>query len=153
MPTLDDVYRKFGEAAEAAQILETSVGNELIFSRAIAADLLDQTNATAAQTIFSSVNRATLGQLLKEARNDNSLDEIVHLLDAALKERNRLFHSFYRQHNFRRNSDEGRALMLQDLELVHNTIVKALNSWLKLVNGVDVETEPEISPPTRHLPI
>ena len=26
MPTLDDVYRKFGETAEAAQLLETDLG-------------------------------------------------------------------------------------------------------------------------------
>ena len=26
MPTLDDVYRKFGEASEAAQLLETELG-------------------------------------------------------------------------------------------------------------------------------
>jgi hypothetical protein len=26
MPSLDDVYRKFGEAAEAAQLVETELG-------------------------------------------------------------------------------------------------------------------------------
>jgi hypothetical protein len=29
MPTLDDVFRKFGETAEAAQLLETELGNLL----------------------------------------------------------------------------------------------------------------------------
>ena len=27
MPTLDEVYRKFGEASEAAQLVETDLGN------------------------------------------------------------------------------------------------------------------------------
>jgi hypothetical protein len=30
MPTLNEVYRKFGEVAEAAQLLETELGNMLI---------------------------------------------------------------------------------------------------------------------------
>lgn len=30
MPGLDDIYRKFGEAAEAAQLLETELGNMLV---------------------------------------------------------------------------------------------------------------------------
>ena len=30
MPTLDDVYRKFGEASEAAQLLETELGTMLL---------------------------------------------------------------------------------------------------------------------------
>jgi hypothetical protein len=59
MPALDEVYRKFGEVAEAAQLL---------------------------------------------------------LLANALAERNQPFHSFYRKHNFRRNSKEGRAKMLEDLD-------------------------------------
>jgi hypothetical protein len=31
MPTLDDVYRKFGEVSEAAQLLETELGTALLF--------------------------------------------------------------------------------------------------------------------------
>jgi hypothetical protein len=33
MLTLDDVYSKFGEAAEAAQLLETELGNMLLLVR------------------------------------------------------------------------------------------------------------------------
>jgi hypothetical protein len=31
MPTLDDVYRKFGEVLNAAQIVETDLGTMLLF--------------------------------------------------------------------------------------------------------------------------
>ena len=63
MPTIDNVYRKFGEAAEAIHS-----GN---CSRILTLD---------------------------------SLDALDALWSKALQERNRLFHSFYRKHNFRRNS-------------------------------------------------
>jgi hypothetical protein len=32
MTSLDDVYRKFGETAEAAQLLETELGNILLIT-------------------------------------------------------------------------------------------------------------------------
>lgn len=34
MPTLDDVYCKFGFASEAAQLLETELGNMLLIAGA-----------------------------------------------------------------------------------------------------------------------
>lgn len=40
MPTLHDVYRKFGETAEAAQLLETELGNVLLLLGAFDEDLL-----------------------------------------------------------------------------------------------------------------
>ena len=40
--TLDDVYRKFGEASEAAQLLETELGTLLLWEQAIADDLLGE---------------------------------------------------------------------------------------------------------------
>ena len=61
------------------------------------------------------INRNTLGQLLWQLRgNYNELDALEALLMVAKAERNRLIHSFYREHNFRRNSADGRALMLRD---------------------------------------
>ncbi len=37
MPALEDVYGKFGFAAEAAQLLETQLGNMLLFHHIIEA--------------------------------------------------------------------------------------------------------------------
>ena len=39
MPNLDDVYRKFGETSEAAQLLETELGNILLFVQGKKANL------------------------------------------------------------------------------------------------------------------
>jgi hypothetical protein len=153
MPTLDDVYRKFGEAAEAAQLLETELGSMLMMARSIDEGLLEKENPARAADILDSVNRHTLGQLLKSLNNHTqSLDALDALLVKARDERNRLSHSFYREHNFRRNSDEGRALMLADLETIHSALLDAYKAVLTL-NGVDLDEMAKMQFPTRHLPI
>src|SRR5215469_3698476 len=153
MPNLDDVYRKFGEAAEAAQLLETELGNMLLAARCMDEGLLENKNQARASDILSAINRHTLGQLLKSLNNHTqSLDALEALLVKARDERNRLSHSFYREHNFRRNSDEGRALMLEDLEGIHSALLEAYKSVLDL-SGVDLEALAGIKIPTRHLPI
>ncbi len=153
MPTLDDVYRKFGEAAEAAQLLETELGNMLLMTRCIDEGLLENQNPGRAADILASINRHTLGQMLKNLNDQTqSLDELEVLLVKARDERNRLSHSFYRAHNFRRNSEIGRGLMLQDLEAIHSALLDAYKAVM-LLNGIDLEAEAPITLPIRRLPI
>jgi hypothetical protein len=73
-------------------------------------------------------------------------------LGKALDERNRLFNSFYRQHNFRRNSDDGRQRMLDDLESVHKTLLDAYKAVM-LLSGVDLDNLSATELPTKHLSI
>jgi hypothetical protein len=47
MPTLDDVYRTFGFTAEAAQLLETELGNALIKHGIVEENLVNQSNPSA----------------------------------------------------------------------------------------------------------
>jgi hypothetical protein len=153
VPTLDDVYRKFGEVSEAAQLLETELGNILIKIGAAEANLLNEPNPERASEIFKNINRLTLGQLLKNV--NSSTESIVHLealLSRALAERNRLSHSFYRRHNFRRNSDEGRELMLNDLESIHDTLLEAFKAVM-LLSGIDLDALAISQLPARHVPI
>src|SRR5437667_9553579 len=106
-PTLDDVYRKFGETSEAAQLLETELGTLLIIEQATEEGLIGGDGVRATE-IMLSLNRNTLGGLFRKAKSGQSVEEIEWLLEAALKSRNRLMHSFYRKHNFRKFSAEGR---------------------------------------------
>ena len=153
MPTLDDVYGKFGETAEAAQLLETHLGNMLLMNHLLNEGLLETRNPTRARSILDSVNRHTLGQLLNGLHGRiSSLDTLESLLIKARDERNRLFHSFYREHNFRRNSEEGRALMLQDLEGIHSIVLDAYKAILAL-DGMNLDEAGPIPLPTQHLPI
>lgn len=153
MPTLDDVYRKFGEAAEAAQLLETELGTILFALHAFDEDLLSVPDPRRAAELLGEVDSSTIGRLLKQLRASAHLsDELASLLAEALDQRNRLSHSFYRQHNFRRNSEEGRGLMLADLESIHESIIKAYKAVM-LLSGTDLDSIDPIPLPTRHLPI
>jgi hypothetical protein len=151
--TLEDVYRKFGEVAEAAQLLETELGNILILIGAADANLIEQADPAVAAQLFKRINRHTLGQLLVQLhRSTDSAAHIEDILSAALRERNRLSHSFYREHNFRRNSTAGCALMVQDLESMHETLIEALKAT-HLLSGIDLDNIALDSLPTVHVPI
>lgn len=153
MPTLDDVYWKFGFATEAAQLLETELGNALIEHGIIEENLVKQPNPIRAADLFRQINHHTLGQLIAKLKAKNqSIANLEGVLAKALDERNRLFHSFYRQHNLHRNSDEGRQRMLDDLEAIHNTLLDAYKAVLQ-VSGVDMDKLSATELPTKHLPI
>jgi hypothetical protein len=153
VPTLDEVYCKFGETSEAAQLLETELGTILLTVGAIDAGLLEQPDKARASELFQFINRQTLGQLLKSLnRSTDSLEHLEAVLERALSERNRLSHAFYRQHNFRRNSDEGRALMINDLESIHDTLLEAYKAVM-LLSGIDLDKTTITSQPTGHVPI
>ena len=139
MPTLDDVYRKFGEVSEAAQLLETELGNLLLFHKCVDAGLLERPDSIRATEIYDQINKMTLGKLVKSVSADgNSNVDFERLLNDALATRNRLAHSFYLKHNIRRNSDDGREVMLFDLEEMHEILLDAFKAVL-LLSGVDVE--------------
>jgi hypothetical protein len=142
MATLNDVYRKYGEAAEAAQLLETDLGTMLLFFGVVDEGLISPTldvDSKGAADVLQRINKQTLGQLLRNSkRHTDALDKLEPLLARALEERNRLAHSFYRQHNLRRNSDAGRAIMLQDLESIHATLLEAWKA-VNLLQGIDLD--------------
>jgi hypothetical protein len=153
MPTLDDVYRKFGETAEAAQLLETELGNVLLSLGALEEDLMAGMNPNRAADLVGEIDASTLGRLLNRLRTKTRLpDGLEPLLLEALERRNRLSHCFYRRHNFRRNSDEGRGMMISDLESIHESIIKAYKAVM-LLSGIDLDSISSIPAPTRHLPI
>jgi hypothetical protein len=142
MPTRDDIYRKFGEVSEAAQLVETELGTMLLFFGVVAEGLITPTlevDGKRATELLGRIHRQTLGQLVKNTkRHTDALDKLEPMLSAALEERNRLSHHFYRQHNWRINTDAGRALMLDDLESIHNTLIKVYK-LLNLLSGIDLD--------------
>ena len=153
MPTLDDVYRRFGETAEAAQLLETELGNVLYLLGIFEEDLLNATDPSRAADLLREIDASTLGRLLSRLRSKTQdSGDLELLLAEALDQRNRLSHSFYRQHNFRRNSDEGRDIMISDLDSMHESIIRAYKAVM-LVSGIDLDSIPSVRMPTRHVPI
>jgi len=153
MPSLDDVYQKFGFTSEAAQLLETELGTILFISGAVEQNLIETQDPDAATALYHSINRKTLGQLLKGVKNTStSVEHLEELLSKALKERNRLAHSFYRQHNFRRNTEDGCQVMLDDLEYIHEVLLEAYKAVM-LLSGIDLDNVSPSNTPTGHVPI
>jgi len=142
MPTLDDVYRKFGEVSEAAQLLETDFGTVMMFLGAVDHGLISpelKVDSQSAAKLMDRINRQTLGQLIRSTQQlTDAFGPIEVLLAAALDERNRLAHSFYRQHNLRKFSDGGRAMMMNDLESMHEVLLAAWKA-VNLIQGIDLE--------------
>ena len=157
MPSLEDVYIKFGETSEAAQLLETELGTMLMTNQCIKANLIENPNSEKATNIYKKINTFTLGRLIKKlSKDDDSISQLEKLLSEALKIRNRLAHSFYLSHNFRRNSEDGRAIMIKDLKFMHEKLLEAYKAVM-LLNGTDLDKmiaeEGNIQLPTGHLPI
>jgi hypothetical protein len=153
MATLNEVYQKFGEVSEAAQLLETELGTQLLIIRGVEQDMFAGDNGELATEIQDKINKSTLGQVLKQLGNSVEFPGALDLLLAnALTERNHLFHSFYRKHNFRRNSDEGRGEMIADLERKHEIILKAYKVMLRL-SGIESDKLVAMPLPTEHVKI
>jgi hypothetical protein len=79
MPTLDDVYCKFGEVSEAAQLIETELGTMLlsfgIVTEGVITPTLEVDRKRAAE-LLGQINRQTLGQLVKSTKRYT--DALVH---------------------------------------------------------------------------
>ena len=157
MATRDDVYRKFGEASEAAQLLETELGTLLVMHKCIEASLLEYPDSEKATGIYKQITRKTLGQLIRSIGTTvDSIGSLEELLKNALAARNRLAHNYFLQHNLRINSDDGRDVMLLDLETIHNDLLNAYKAAM-LLSGYDLDKivagSNMIRLPTGHLPI
>ncbi len=148
--SLDDIYRKFGEVAEAAQLLELELGTFLLGIHGAESKLYLLENQDQAIEIHDFINKSTLGQVLKRIGRKTDAEAVERLFAKALAERNRLSHSFYRHHNFRRNSSEGRRIMLDDLEAMHETI---LDAWkvAAALSGTDLEAFKGFVLPSQHV--
>lgn len=152
MTSIDDVHREFGSAAETAQLLETELGTILFKLRGEDEQIFGGDRELDARAILDRINSSTLGTLIRGVQTkSHDFDHLAEQVAKALAERNRLSHHFYRQHNFRRNTDEGRGLMLTDLEQIHDAIMVAYKLVLKVV-GFDLDAlAGSIAAPTKHL--
>jgi hypothetical protein len=128
--------------SQSGQLLETDLGTLLLFLGGVDENLITPTlevDGKRAGELPDRINRKTLGQLIRSTqRLTDALGPIESLLADALDERSRLAHTFYRPHNFRRNSDGGRAIMLKDLESMHEVMLAAYKA-VNLLQGIDLD--------------
>lgn len=126
MASRDELYAKFGITAEAAQLFETELGTLLLCAEASAQALHLVADTERATAILARVNRSTLGQLLKTVKTYVQFDDDLEgQFSSALAARNRLMHGFFERHNLKTQTDEGRDVMFDDLEALHEELFQA----------------------------
>ncbi len=125
---LKALYFEFGRTAEMAQVMEIEAGN---FALAFVSLAFDPEKITDDErryfsAIIDDVNSRTFGNLLKQIRKIGSISEgIETTINDALEKRNHLIHGFFRSHNFRINSEEGRKEMRVELEKIYESLSRA----------------------------
>lgn len=126
MATREELYAKFGITAEAAQLFETELGTLILCSQALEHGWHVAPDGEKARAALHEIDRSTLGRLLTTLKGRVRLEGgLVDRFDLALKARNRLNHGFYERHNFKIQTDEGRDVMIADLEALHEELFQA----------------------------
>lgn len=123
MATRDELYAKFGITAEAAQLFETELGTLLLSVNALENGWHVTPDPVRGRKTLDQIEAHTLGRLLGVLKGKAAFDD--HLAErfvSALTARNRLNHGFYERHNFKIQTDEGRDVMIADLEKMHEEL-------------------------------
>ncbi|MGR3723466.1 hypothetical protein [Abyssibius alkaniclasticus] len=123
MATRDELYAKFGITAEAAQLFEMELGTLLLSVSALENCWYVAPDQAEVRKTLDQIEAHTLGRLLGVLKGKVAFDEhLAERFASALKARNRLNHGFYERHNFKIQTDEGRDLMVADLEKLHEEL-------------------------------
>lgn len=126
MASRDELYAKFGITAEAAQLFETELGTLLLCARGLANGWHVVPDCESGRDLLRDIDKSTLGGLLSKLKKHVEYDEDLSTRFAsALVARNRLNHGFYERHNFKIQTDEGRDVMMADLEALHDELFTA----------------------------
>lgn len=128
MVTRNEVYAKFGLAAEAAQLLETELGSILLALEGEKRRWRVSPNPDEAAAFYEKLDKKTLGQILSAVKSHTKLaDDLEAEFQRGLLARNRLNHGFFQRHNFAIFEDEGRGAMTAELEDLHQELFTAYN--------------------------
>lgn len=139
------VYTKYGQIAEKAQVLETEVGNVVLafFALFVGTKDLSEEKKGFYSHLLKEVNRQTLGRLLSHIKTIVEFDaKTFEIVDTALEKRNYFTHHFFRTHNFAIYSEAGRSELLRELtaigehfDLAH-TCLSAITGLLMKISGI-----------------
>lgn len=126
MATRDELYAKFGITAEAAQLFETELGTLLLCARGLESGWHLVPDGASGRELLREIDRSTLGGLLTKLKRHVEVDDHLSArFTSALAARNRLNHGFYERHSFKIQTDEGRDVMMADLEALHDELFTA----------------------------
>jgi hypothetical protein len=111
--TAREVFVFFGLATYAAQVLEAEAINLCV---ALEASRKQRVYRDKVEALFRNYEMRTFGTLLKALRNDSRIPgELRTKYETAAVDRNRLAHSFFRDHSEYFLSDVGRREMIDEL--------------------------------------
>ncbi|TDH36272.1 hypothetical protein E2A64_13395 [Pseudohoeflea suaedae] len=119
MATREELYTKFGIAAEAGQLFETELGTLLLCPRGLEYGWHLLPNGEKARAVLDEIDRSTLRRLANSFKGAIRIDDdLADRFSFAQRARNRLNYGFYEKHNFKIQTDEGRQAMIADLEAI-----------------------------------
>lgn len=126
MTTREQIYAKFGVAAEAAQLFETELGTLILYIQGANNGWLAAPDPESAQTALDRIERSTLGGLITTLKKQIGIGQsLAGRFDSALQARNRLNHGFFERHNFKIETYQGRTEMFAELEELHTELFSA----------------------------
>lgn len=115
-PTEHEVFRDFGFAAFAAQMLESSLVTILLAAEDAGKIEIKKPKKKKDLESELYLSERTLGQLLCIIKKAGIDDESTHMIEDALAARNYLMHHFFVWNSENYQSDAGRGLMLEELQ-------------------------------------
>lgn len=133
MADRQELYAKYGIAAEAAQLFETELSTLLLALRGLENDWHLVPDGAAAREVLDSIDRSTLGRVLNDLKRHITIEgNLEEAFSSALKARNRLMHGFFERHNFKIQTEDGRREMIADLDGLHGELFAAWRAADKL---------------------
>ena len=129
---MNEVYRKFGEASELAQLLEHELGTLLIRILGVSPNLVTD-KPELAWTLLDDEHRPALNLFIRQQKGKYDEEQTVSALNLAFKAQHGLHHGFFRIYH---GSSEPE--MLEALEAVVMSLWQGYRSVM-LLSGVDVD--------------
>ncbi|WP_343343453.1 hypothetical protein WJT74_07895 [Sphingomicrobium sp. XHP0239] len=137
MANRHELYAKYGIAAEAAQLFETELGTLLLGLSGLENDWHVWPDGVAAREVLDNIDRSTLGRLLNDLKRYITIEgDLEEGFASALRARNQLMHGFFERHNFKIQTEDGRKVMIADLERLHGECFEAWRAAGKLTTTI-----------------
>ncbi len=126
MATRDELYTKFGITAEVAQLFETELGTLLLAVTGLENGWYIAPDPEKARKALDQIEAHTLGRLFGALRGKIEFEnDLTDQFASGLKARNQLNHGFFQRHNFKIQTNEGREVMVSNLEELHEELFQA----------------------------
>ncbi|WP_390240634.1 hypothetical protein [Vibrio sp. R78045] len=129
---MNEVYKKFGEASELAQLLEHELGTLLIRILGVAPNLVTD-KPELAWTLLDDEHRPALNLFIRQQKGQHQEELVMQALNESFKALHGLHHGFFRRYHGSSETE-----MLEALEAVVMSLWQGYRSVM-LLSGVDID--------------